>query len=184
MRALLRNMLLKVAFAASLPGCPSAPEALSGPLCNGILDGAECAMGRHCVGGQCVLNTCGDGVRGRNEECDDGNDVAGDGCSPNCRLDGIAYIDLRAGSCPEITLVFVAPLQTAVGDRIDLSAEATDPDGDVVTYRWRGTGGTVAEPMAPNTTYTCKARGTQTLSIQVSDRRGCTKSEVVTVTCV
>jgi MYXO-CTERM domain-containing protein len=32
--------------------------------------------------------TCGDGVQGAGEECDDGNQVADDGCSPTCTLEG------------------------------------------------------------------------------------------------
>lgn len=30
---------------------------------------------------------CGDGFQDRGEECDDGNDVAGDGCTPTCRAE-------------------------------------------------------------------------------------------------
>src|SRR5688572_15106948 len=129
MRAALRNVCVHVAVTASLAGCPSAPEALSGPLCNGVLSRIECPRGSHCIDGRCVPNKCGDGVLASDEACDDGNEVAGDGCSPTCRPEGMARIDLQAGSCPEITLVFVAPLQTGVGDPIALSAEAADPDG-------------------------------------------------------
>lgn len=31
--------------------------------------------------------TCGDGTRDANEECDDGNNTAGDGCSSTCRIE-------------------------------------------------------------------------------------------------
>jgi cysteine-rich repeat protein len=37
---------------------------------------------------QCRPSTCGDGrVSRKREECDDGNRLAGDGCSPDCRLE-------------------------------------------------------------------------------------------------
>jgi cysteine-rich repeat protein len=37
-----------------------------------------------------VLDACGDGVRHPGQECDDGNQVDGDGCSSACRLEPVA----------------------------------------------------------------------------------------------
>ena len=37
----------------------------------------------------CTLPFCGDGVRDSGEDCDDGNFYNGDGCSSDCRLEGI-----------------------------------------------------------------------------------------------
>ncbi|HVK67477.1 MAG TPA: pre-peptidase C-terminal domain-containing protein [Polyangium sp.] len=34
-----------------------------------------------------ITNTCGDGVRTPDEQCDDGGTTAGDGCSPTCKLE-------------------------------------------------------------------------------------------------
>jgi fibro-slime domain-containing protein len=34
-------------------------------------------------------STCGDGTKASDEECDDGNTTAGDGCDENCELEGI-----------------------------------------------------------------------------------------------
>ena len=34
-----------------------------------------------------VLNKCGDGVRNGTEECDDGNDIDGDGCGSTCVIE-------------------------------------------------------------------------------------------------
>jgi cysteine-rich repeat protein len=39
-------------------------------------------------GGKCTDVTCGDGVVQEGEECDDGNDVQGDGCNRDCRVSG------------------------------------------------------------------------------------------------
>lgn len=39
-------------------------------------------------GGQCTDVSCGDGEMQPGEECDDGNDVDGDGCNRDCRVSG------------------------------------------------------------------------------------------------
>lgn len=50
--------------------------------------GAWCGVeGQHCVGGQCVDNTCGDGFVAGDEVCDDGNRAVGDGCDSSCQLE-------------------------------------------------------------------------------------------------
>ncbi len=43
---------------------------------------------------------CGDNLLSGNEQCDDGNNVSGDGCSPTCTLEALAGID----TCPGFTL--------------------------------------------------------------------------------
>lgn len=51
----------------------------------GCVEGAACGTSGTCRGGECVV--CGDGVVHSSEECDDGNDVAFDGCEPTtCRF--------------------------------------------------------------------------------------------------
>ena len=48
----------------------------------------------------CIRGTCGNGVIDPEEECDDGNQIAGDGCSPDCRsaeLCGNAIVDHAVG---------------------------------------------------------------------------------------
>lgn len=43
---------------------------------------------------------CGDGLTSGAEQCDDGNTIAGDGCSPTCTVEALAGID----TCPGYTL--------------------------------------------------------------------------------
>jgi len=38
----------------------------------------------------CAVPTCGDGALGEDEQCDDGNALAGDGCSPDCHSEAVA----------------------------------------------------------------------------------------------
>jgi len=73
-----------------------------------------------------------------------------------------------------------------VGNQIDLSAVGTDEDGDSIQYFWTGTGGSIADPNAASTTYTCGEVGEQTVTITISDDdfEFCTDDEVFPVTCV
>ena len=53
-------------------------------VCTGLSDGDSCAEDRICLGESCVASICGDGYinAAAGEECEDGNDVAFDGCEP------------------------------------------------------------------------------------------------------
>lgn len=46
------------------------------------------STGEHDDGSSGSVAGCGDGVVAPPEECDDGNEVVGDGCNPDCRLSG------------------------------------------------------------------------------------------------
>src|SRR5262249_26693422 len=54
-------------------------------------DGMSCTGGDQCVSGKCegVSLTCGNGVVECGEECDDGNVLPNDGCSPTCHFSEI-----------------------------------------------------------------------------------------------
>jgi cysteine-rich repeat protein len=53
--------------------------------CERSEDGEPCADGKHCIKQKCVFDSCGDGVKAGDEECDDGNALLGDMCSPSCK---------------------------------------------------------------------------------------------------
>ena len=63
----------------------------------------------------------------------------------------------------------VSPLQTSVGNDIDLSAQAVDEEGDPIHYSGPGDGGSIADPSAASTTYTCQEVGDHTVTIMVTD---------------
>lgn len=78
---------------------PSRPAITEEPVanpCEGKDDGDPCGMDRQCVEGECLINICGDGIVAGMEQCDDGNQVVDDGCTPSCRM--------PAGSCGDGTV--------------------------------------------------------------------------------
>ena len=107
----------------------------------------------------------------------------------NCKLGqefGGVRVNGKFNFCADLPLVVVSPLQTSVGNEIDVLAVAEDVDGDPIEYRWTGTGGSFANPSLPKTTYTCEEVGDQTITITVSDDGFvyCDCSWTVDVTCV
>ena len=74
--------------------------------------------------------------------------------------------------CAQLAKVVVSPLQTSVGNDIDLSAQGEDVEGDDISYVWTASGGTIADASAQETTYTCDAIGEQLITITVSDDGG------------
>src|ERR1041385_5811703 len=76
--------------------------------CNAHSDGAACTyvdrtqttISGTCFGGECLPAGCGNGRVDIGEICDDGNNVAGDGCSPDCQSNescGNAIVDAQKG---------------------------------------------------------------------------------------
>src|ERR1041385_1418496 len=58
--------------------------------CATAADGTSCGTGQICRARACVASVCGDGIVAPGEECDDGNQVSGDGCDANCRFTCLA----------------------------------------------------------------------------------------------
>lgn len=92
----------------SLPDTGAAPDTAGNPDavsetgddggvavdCKTKADGTACGAGALCLGGACLSSRCGDGFvdTAGGEDCDDANDVAGDGCTV-CRFDCKAAAD-------------------------------------------------------------------------------------------
>jgi PKD repeat protein len=68
----------------------------------------------------------------------------------------------------------LSPATPAPGEDVALVAEATDPDGEVVAYRWTVDDRTVAE--RPELTYTFEDPGTYVVAVTVTDDDGATAS--------
>jgi hypothetical protein len=176
-------------------------DATDGSCSNSAVDdGTECNGGA----GECVEGTCADIDRCENVDCTSLNECVEDGtCDPatgmcidgdsrpagtpcgdggSCDGEGICKIN----TCAQIGKVVVSPLQTSNGNDISLSALGTDDDDDPIAYRWTGTGGSIADPNAASTTYTCGEVGEHEVTITVSDDNFafCTDDLTVPVTCV
>ena len=88
--------------------------------------------------------------------------------------------------CPELTRVVVAPLQTSIGNVIQVRSRAEDADGDAIDYAWTADSGTFANPSATATFYTCEETGDHRLTISVTDEgdEHCVDRWTVDVRCV
>lgn len=88
--------------------------------------------------------------------------------------------------CTELTKVVLSPLETSVGNDIRLLSQAFDQEGDAITYSWTAEGGSIADPTAANTTYTCQDVGQHMVTILATDNDVyCTVATwTVPVTCV
>ena len=106
-------------------------------------------------------------------------------CKRPARLGGVR-VNGKFNICADLAKVVVSPLQTSVGNQIDLAAQGTDPEGDAITYVWSATGGSIADSSAASTTYTCGEVGEQTITITISDDafEYCMDDWTVAVTCV
>ena len=90
----------------------------------------------------------------------------------NCKLPetlGGVRVNGKFNICAQLTKATAAPLRTSVGNDIDLTSQAVDAEDDAITYIWTATGGTIDDPNAANTTYTCIDAGDQTITISVTD---------------
>jgi outer membrane protein OmpA-like peptidoglycan-associated protein len=63
-----------------------------------------------------------------------------------------------------------------------LRAEATDPDGDVLTYQWSATGGTLTDTRSAQTMWRAETSpGLVTFTVAVDDGRGGRATDTVTI---
>jgi len=99
---------------------------------------------------------------------------------------GAVRVNGNLNICSDLTKAVVAPLQTSIGNRIAVSSQAEDEEGDPIAYAWTGDGGTFANPSTAATFYTCEETGVHSLTIAVSDDgfAYCVDSWMVAIRCV
>lgn len=106
-------------------------------------------------------------------------------CQLPTNLGGVR-VDGKINICSELTKVVVSPLQTSVGNVINVMADAVDREDDPIAYRWTALVGSIADPGDPITIYTCTTEGDDEITITVSDDdfEYCMSQWTVAVTCV
>ena len=84
---------------------------------------------------------------------------------------------------PTVSQVTANPPTIEPGQQTNVSAVATDPDGDTLTYTWSAPAGTFSNPNGLNTTWTAPQQpGTYPLTVTVNDGRGGMATGTVNVT--
>ncbi|HET6996033.1 MAG TPA: PKD domain-containing protein [Chitinophagaceae bacterium] len=74
---------------------------------------------------------------------------------------------------------------TTTSTSVTLNGSGSDPDGSIVSYAWSkisGSGGTITSPNSASTTITGLSVGTYTFMLTVTDDKGATASDNVTIT--
>jgi hypothetical protein len=89
-------------------------------------------------------------------------------CKPPRDLGGVR-VNGKFNICADLLKVVVSPLQTSVGNDIDLAAAGDDYEGDDFEFLWEATGGSIDDPSAAETVYTCEEAGNQEVRVIVSD---------------
>jgi peptidoglycan-associated lipoprotein len=86
---------------------------------------------------------------------------------------------------PVVGAITANPPVVEPGQNTQLSAQATDPDGDPLTFRWSAPAGTFSNPNAPNTTFTApNMEGNVPVQLDVQDNRGGSARSSITVPVV
>jgi outer membrane protein OmpA-like peptidoglycan-associated protein len=77
------------------------------------------------------------------------------------------------------------PCVVEIGRTSTVTADASDPDGDVLTYKWSAPAGSFANPAERQTIFTCPMTpGSIPVTVTVNDGRGGTASDTITIQCV
>jgi outer membrane protein OmpA-like peptidoglycan-associated protein len=77
------------------------------------------------------------------------------------------------------------PCVVEVGRTSTVTADAQDPDGDALAYKWSAPSGSFANPTERQTIFTCPTTpGSVPVTVSVSDGKGGTASDTITIQCV
>jgi len=96
---------------------------------------------------------------------------------------GLSRVDYISGNrAPKIAKVSVDKTDGALPFKVNVSADAVDPEKDKMTYTWTLGDGTVKETTEPKLEYTYSKVGDFGISVEVKDNNGASsKSEIVQV---
>lgn len=103
-------------------------------------------------------------------------------CRKPSELGGVT-IGATFNNCPAITATTASPLAVSVGGTINLSATASDLDGNPLTLQWSAPSGQLGNTASAATTFTCTDEGPVIITVAVSDGM-CQDQTTVSVTCL
>lgn len=171
---------------------------LSGPM-SGVITVNKGATVSASIGGIPVgngYNIAMTAVTDRGVDCagDAGFDIAGPGAlalldmTLSCgggqsRADGDLAVNADVNECPRVNFS-VSPLRVRVGSSTELSATATDENGDPLVYSWSSTVGPVAPPDAAEASLTCNTVGRGLVTLVVDDGHDCNVTRRAPITCL
>lgn len=94
-------------------------------------------------------------------------------------------VEERPANRPPTITARCEPCTVEVGKVAEVIADATDPDGDTLTYKWTAPTGTLTSPTLPRTPWTApNAPGPVPFTVTATDPSGLSASATVTVTVV
>ena len=85
-----------------------------------------------------------------------------------------------ANEPPSVTFSY-NPQQPTIGQTVNFTANATDPDGQIAAYSWDFNDDGAQDASGPNPTYTFQEEGTFSVRLAVTDDRGGTDTSVAVV---
>jgi hypothetical protein len=106
-------------------------------------------------------------------------------CKSPPRLGGVR-VNGKFNICAELTKMVAAPLQTSVGNSVDLSAAGEDAEDDDIVIRWTSEGGDLGQGEGDLNEFTCTEEGEASVTAEVSDDGfdHCVSGWTIAITCV
>jgi hypothetical protein len=97
-------------------------------------------------------------------------------------VQGSTSVVVNTNHPPTITSVVANPTSVSTGAVSTITCNASDPDGDTLSYTWSATGGTISGTGSQVNWTAPSSSGTYTITCTVSDGKGGTASSSVNVT--
>jgi len=93
----------------------------------------------------------------------------------------LSFAGCGHNSLPQLTNLLAQPASVARGEVSSLTCEASDPDGDTLTYSWTCTGGSISGAGSIVSWKAPSTVGTYTVTVSVSDGKGGTVTRSVSI---
>jgi len=148
------------------------PNSVSNHAEYAIPASAAIAMQDACTAASTVLSSAGPSPRNATD---------------NAIIGAVTLANCSGGTTNQNPTVNAGPDQTITlpTSTVTLSGSGSDPDGSIASYAWTkvsGTGGTITSASSASTTVTGLTAGSYTFKLTVTDNKGATASDNITIT--